>query len=338
MKSRHLKRTMFREFFHLFTLAATAFSSTALAQANGRYEHMEYGISTPQRLSAAREALRDDTFPELNDSVNTENFIAIDMACGKYPNGPVRQTCLDAGKVRYRDGYKRTTAGKPADAQRSIAEQAREVQAATAAQEAMVADKEARQERVRAATATLSGWDEHDAYKRCMQESNHDEAPNPAQRVDVRDRRASRIEASIPPPDIAEACVADAKRLVTEERKRNAAAAAEAKAIASERQRARETCRNSEAARLAEESRFLVMNRELLKIAIADAREKLERDKEIERVTGVADLKLRHDAGDTIVNGPAQLATQFEAYRSLGGTARSIEDVEGLPDPCQGLP
>lgn len=338
MKPRRLRHSVSRELLRLLALAAAAFASSTPAQADKKYAHMEYGISTPQRLAAAREALRDDTFPELNDSANTENFIAIDMACEKYPKGPVRQTCTDAGKVRYRDRDKGTTTAAPAGAQRSIAEQAREIQAATAVREAAAADKEARQERVRAATATLSGWDEHDAYKHCMQERNHDEAPNPPPRVDIRDRRATRTEPAIPPPDIAEACVTDAKRLVAEERKRNAAAKAEADVAASERQRAREACKNSDAARLAEESRLLVMNRELLKVAIAAAREKLERDKQIERLTGVADLKLRHDAGDMIVNGPAQLAMQFDAYRSLGGTARSIEEVQAIAEPCRDLP
>lgn len=336
MKSHRLRHTLLRETLRPLALAAAAFSSTVSAQANGKYEHIEYGISTPQRLAAAREALREDTFPELNDSANTENFIAIDMACEKYPTGAVRQVCADAGKVRYYDNHKTAAAAKPSGAQRSIAEQAREVQAATAARDAVASDKEARKERVRAATATLSGWDEHDAYKRCMKESDRSEASNPPPRGDIRDRRAP--EAAIPPPDIAEACAADAKRLVAEEKKRAAVARAASEAAAKERQRALDVCRNSDAARLAEASRSLVMMRELSKVAVAQARDELERDKEVERLTGVANLKLRHDAGEIIVSTPAQLTAQFEDYRSLGGKARSIEMVEGIPDPCRDLP
>lgn len=306
------------------------------AQSRSNYEHMEYGISTAQRLDVARDALRDETFPELNVSTNTESFIAIDMACEKYPKGPVRQTCTDAGKVRHFDKYEAAPAPAHIGAPRSIAEQAREIQAAAARKEAIAAEKEARKERVRAATATLSGWDEHDAYKQCMKERDHSEASHPTPRSDIRDRRVPEPE--IPPPDVAEACAADAKQRVAEEKERDAVERAAAKTAAEERQRAREACRNSDAARLAEASRFLVINRDLLKIAIPEAQEQLERDKDVERLTGVANLKLRHEAGDLIVNGPKQLAVQFDEYRSLGGTASSIDEVKGIPDPCRNLP
>ena len=133
-------------------LCAATLPEAASAQANGRYEHMEYGISTPQRLAAAREALRDDVFPELNTRANVENFIAIDRSCEKYQRGSLRQACTDAGKVRYFDASRTAHAGNTPDSQRSIAEQAREIQAATAAREAANEHKEALQEHVRELT------------------------------------------------------------------------------------------------------------------------------------------------------------------------------------------
>lgn len=363
MKSHRVRHTLLHEYLRPLALAAVAFSIAASAQANGKYEHMDYGIGTPQRLAAAREALREDTFPELNDSANTENFIAIDMACEKYPKGPVRQACTDAGKVRHYDNYKTVSAAARSGAQRSIAEQAREarataaahataaadenarqqrvvaqqareIQGETSAREAADAAKESRKERVRAATATLSGWDEHNAYNRCMKERDHSEASNPPPR-DIRDRRPR--EPAIPPPDIAEACAADAKRLVAEETERAAVARAAAEAASKERKLALDACKNSDAARLAEASRFLAVTRDLSKVVVAQARDELERDKEVERLTGVANLKLRHDAGEVIVSTPKQLAAQFDDYRSLGGKARSIDAVESMPDPCRDL-
>lgn len=310
--------------------SATVFGQSIADQCRG----MKYDQCRQMLKANAEQALADRTFPELEVDENIVSPFAIGTTCDKYPKGPVRQTCLDAGKIQMERHYQAGTASTGGGPSRSIAEQAREVQAATAAREAADADKEAAKQRFRELKYQLSGWDEHNAYDRCMQERDHSAASNPAMR-DVRDRRQS--EPIIPALDLVETCVTLAKQQVAEEGRKAAeqrAADDEAARIAQEQ---REACQNSDAHQLAMASRLLVITRDLSKVAIDQAREDLERDKEVERLTGVADLKLRHEAGSLIVDGPAQLATQFTDYRALGGTARSIEDVEEIPDPCRDL-
>lgn len=311
-------------------LFAAIFPEVASAQPNVRYEHMEYGISTAQRLAAAREALRDDTFPELSIPANVENFVAIATACEKYPAGAVRQTCADAGKVRLRDRHQ---AAQPSDATgspRSIAEQAREVQATAAAREAAAADKEATKQRFRELKYQLSGWDEHNAYDRCMQERDRSEASNPPPR-DRRDRRPS--EPVIPPLDIVETCVSEAKQQVAEEKQRKA----EASAAADERYRAAKeklaACEKSPEAQVARSANEIVQYRFYIEIA----KQHLERDKAIERTTGVIDVKGRQSDGEILVDAPPLMEDAFKVYRQAGGTARSVEDVKGMDDPCKAL-
>ena len=321
---------MFTSILWTLMLCATTIPEAASAQTNGRNEHMEYGISTPQRLIAAEEALRHDTFPELNIRANVENSVAIATACEKYPRGPVRQVCADAGKVRHLDSSRTAQATETTSPQRSIAEQAREIQAATAASEAATAHKEARQEHVRELTGQLSGLEEQNAYGRCMKERDLGEASNPSPR-DTRDRRPS--ESAIPPADIVETCVAESKQRVAEEKRRSAEAAA-ALVERKQAERAQLTrCENSAAARMVRAANAIVMYRGFINMA----KEQLERDKQIEGASGVVDLEVRRNAGEMLVDAPAEIEREFEVYRDAGGDAHSPGEVHGMDDPCKAL-
>lgn len=167
-------------------------------------------------------------------------------------------------------------------------------------------------------------------YDHCMKDRDRGEASNPPPR-DVRDRRPS--EPMIPPLDIVETCVVEAKQQVAAENARKA----EARAAADERYRvAKEklaACEKSPEAQIARSTNEIALYR----LSIEIAKQHLERDKAIERTTGVIDVKGRRSDGEILVDTPPLIEEAFKAYRQAGGTARSAEDVKGMDDPCKAL-
>lgn len=305
-------------------------SIAAFAQSMDQCRGMKYDQCRQMLKANAEQALADRTFPELEIDENIVSPFAIGTACDKYPKGPVRQTCLDAGKIQMERHYQAKTASTSGGSSRSIAEQARDIQAATAAREAAEADKEAARQRFRELKYQLSGWDEHNAYDRCMQERDRNEASNPPAR-DLRDRRPR--EPMIPPLDIVEACVVEAKRQVAADKQRKA----EASAAADERYRAAKeklaACEKSPEAQIARSANEIVQYRFYIEIA----KQHLERDRAIERTTGVIDVKGRQSDGEILVDMPPLMDEAFKAYRQAGGPARSVDDVKGMGDPCKAL-
>lgn len=74
-----------------------------------------------------------------------------------------------------------------------------------------------------------------------------------------------------------------------------------------------------------------------LRLTIRQAQESLDRDKAVERMAGVIDLKVRSETGQILVGFPPQVEQAFAEYSKLGGTASSSDDVVAMADPCEEL-
>jgi Tfp pilus assembly protein PilX len=68
---------------------------------------------------------------------------------------------------------------------------------------------------------------------------------------------------------------------------------------------------------------------------ISGAQKTLDHDDAVVQESGIADLASRRRAGQDIVAGKTLVEDAFAAYKKLGGTASSPEEVKAGPDPCQ---
>lgn len=64
------------------------------------------------------------------------------------------------------------------------------------------------------------------------------------------------------------------------------------------------------------------------------AKKAIAHDKEVEKVSGVSDLALRHEAGSELTNAQKSLESVFKEYKSLGGEASSPDKVKDRANPC----
>jgi hypothetical protein len=90
-----------------------------------------------------------------------------------------------------------------------------------------------------------------------------------------------------------------------------------------------QACKNSKENRLADIAGNIVYNR----IMADSAKEKIKREDEAAKISGLFDRQVKYEAGKTIAEAARKNKELFEEYRKLGGPARSMEAVTRLPDP-----
>ena len=68
---------------------------------------------------------------------------------------------------------------------------------------------------------------------------------------------------------------------------------------------------------------------------LARANQALEADKQAERISGVIDMSVRHDAAKTMLYAKKQRDKFFSEYKKLGGIATTALGVKETSNPCQ---
>lgn len=128
-----------------------------------------------------------------------------------------------------------------------------------------------------------------------------------------------RTANALPPTDVVDSCLIQIKQKY-EQRQRNQTARERAAA-----------CGTTPAAKIAQLANGIALTRALIQSAQA----RIDKDKEVEEVSGTIDLDLRHQMGEIIVNGRQAIKTDFSEYRQLGGKAATPNEVVAVSDPCE---
>jgi len=91
------------------------------------------------------------------------------------------------------------------------------------------------------------------------------------------------------------------------------------------------TCQNTNEFKLYEASATIELNQR-----IADnAQREIDQQKEAEKISGYVDKKVMYEMG-TIIAGAKRLNKEnFEIYKNMGGSAKNVESVHSLPNPCK---
>lgn len=96
-----------------------------------------------------------------------------------------------------------------------------------------------------------------------------------------------------------------------------------------------EACENENAARLKLRDNIAMMQIALASIPML--RQELKDEEDAAKISGVTNLKLRHDVGVALSQGQKSVDAVFAEYKAQGGSASSPENVEPIPDPCAAL-
>jgi hypothetical protein len=90
-------------------------------------------------------------------------------------------------------------------------------------------------------------------------------------------------------------------------------------------------CQNTNEYKLFDASVHIVMNQ-----AIAvNAQNEIDRQKEGEKISGYVDKQVMYEMGNKIAGVKRINKDNFEIYKQLGGTARNVESVRTLDNPCK---
>lgn len=92
-----------------------------------------------------------------------------------------------------------------------------------------------------------------------------------------------------------------------------------------------ETCRNKITYRLYEISTIIEHNRRMAN----DALQEIHRQKEGEKISGYVDKQVMYRMRNIIVGANNLNKDNFKMYKRLGGSARQVESVKSLSDPCK---
>lgn len=90
------------------------------------------------------------------------------------------------------------------------------------------------------------------------------------------------------------------------------------------------TCQNTNEFKLYKASVIIENNHAIAK----NAQLEIDRQKEIQKVSGFLDKQVMYEMGNRIVEVNKLNKENFAAYKKFGGSARNVESVHSLPNPC----
>jgi len=111
---------------------------------------------------------------------------------------------------------------------------------------------------------------------------------------------------------------------------RQALALAEAKGR-EERSKKIDACQNTNDYKLYAISAAINHNQVIAK----NSRLEIQRQEEGAKISGLVDKQVMYEMGNRIAGVNRLNKENFEIYKQLGGSARNIESVKDLPDPCE---
>lgn len=89
-------------------------------------------------------------------------------------------------------------------------------------------------------------------------------------------------------------------------------------------------CQNTNQYKLYEISKSIEINKAIAK----NAQLEMQRQEEGAKISGLVDKRVMYEMGNRIAGVNRLNKENFEAYNKLGGSAKNIESVHGLPNPC----
>lgn len=98
-----------------------------------------------------------------------------------------------------------------------------------------------------------------------------------------------------------------------------------------EREKNLKSCQATSVYKLHEVSASIAYNKTIAN----DAEQKIQHQKEVEKISGYVDKQVMYEMGDRIVGANKLNKENFEVYKKLGGTESSVESVRMLPNPCK---
>ncbi len=90
-------------------------------------------------------------------------------------------------------------------------------------------------------------------------------------------------------------------------------------------------CQNTNDYRLYEASALIVNNRS----RAAGAQQRMQEEKEGAKISGYVNTDVMYKMGNVVAGANRLNEDNFQIYKQLGGTARNVEAVQRLPNPCK---